>query len=90
VGRMVALVRAGREVDRIAAVTFTRKAAAELRERFQEALEKAYREAVAAGDEAGRARFGLALDPNRPRHRTISPSVQAEQQVGGWPSKLKS
>jgi ATP-dependent helicase/nuclease subunit A len=62
VGRMVELVRAGREVDRIAAVTFTRKAAAELRERFQEALEQAYRTAVDENDAVGRARFGNALD----------------------------
>jgi ATP-dependent helicase/nuclease subunit A len=62
VGRIVELVRAGREVDRIAAVTFTRKAAAELRERSQEALEKAYRDAVETGDEQGAARFGAALD----------------------------
>ncbi|HEX7048921.1 MAG TPA: UvrD-helicase domain-containing protein [Longimicrobiales bacterium] len=59
VGRMVALVRTGRaEVDEIAAVTFTRKAAAELRERFQEALERAYREAV---DGEVRERFARAL-----------------------------
>jgi ATP-dependent helicase/nuclease subunit A len=62
VGRMVAMVRAGREADRIAAVTFTRKAAGELRERFQEALEAAYRGAVADGDDEGRARFGAAQD----------------------------
>lgn len=48
VGRMVALVRSGRaDVSQIAAVTFTRKAAAELRERFQTALERELREAVA-------------------------------------------
>jgi ATP-dependent helicase/nuclease subunit A len=41
VSRMVGLVREGAaEVTEIAAVTFTRKAAGELRERFQEALEK--------------------------------------------------
>ena len=41
VGRMVALVRTGTaSVNEIAAVTFTRKAAGELRQRFQEALEK--------------------------------------------------
>jgi ATP-dependent helicase/nuclease subunit A len=62
VGRMVELVRAGREVERIAAVTFTRKAAAELRERFQERLERAYRDAVAAGDGPAAQRFGAALD----------------------------
>ena len=45
VDRMVALVRSGAcTVDRIAAVTFTRKAAAELRQRFQVRLEE-----VAAG-----------------------------------------
>jgi ATP-dependent helicase/nuclease subunit A len=42
VERMVALVREDRaEVHEIAAVTFTRKAAGELRQRFQEALERA-------------------------------------------------
>ena len=40
IDRMVALVRSGAcPVDRIAAVTFTRKAAAELRQKFQERLE---------------------------------------------------
>lgn len=40
IDRMVALVRSGAcTVDRIAAVTFTRKAAAELRQKFQERLE---------------------------------------------------
>ncbi len=62
VGRMVELVRAGRDVDRIAAVTFTRKAAAELRERFQVALESAYRTAAEGGNDVERARFGTALD----------------------------
>ena len=42
VGRMVALVRTGSaSVHEIAAVTFTRKAAGELRQRFQETLENA-------------------------------------------------
>ena len=41
VGRMVALVRTGTaSVNEIAAVTFTRKAAGELRQHFQEAREK--------------------------------------------------
>lgn len=45
VNRMVALVRTGAtQVEEIAAVTFTRKAAAELRERFQIALEKSLRD----------------------------------------------
>ncbi len=47
VGRMVALIRNGKsEIDTIAAVTFTRKAAAELRARFQTSLERAVREAT--------------------------------------------
>ncbi|MGZ6989272.1 MAG: UvrD-helicase domain-containing protein, partial [Thermoanaerobaculia bacterium] len=42
VDRMVALVATGRTtVDRISAVTFTIRAAASLRQRFQNALEKA-------------------------------------------------
>ncbi len=51
VGRMVELIATGRgEIGRLAAVTFTRKAAAELRSRFTAALERAARE-----DAAGRA-----------------------------------
>ncbi|HEX2778714.1 MAG TPA: UvrD-helicase domain-containing protein, partial [Gemmatimonadaceae bacterium] len=44
VGRMIALVERGTRVDRIAAVTFTRKAANELRERFQLGLEARIRD----------------------------------------------
>jgi ATP-dependent helicase/nuclease subunit A len=40
VERFVALILAGHEVDRIAAITFTEKAAAELRERVRTALEE--------------------------------------------------
>ncbi len=41
VSRMVALIETGTcQIDQLAAVTFTRKAAAELRERFQAALQK--------------------------------------------------
>lgn len=51
VQRMVALVAAGRAtVDEIVAVTFTRKAAAELTQRFQQKLEEALRHARAAGE----------------------------------------
>ena len=46
VGRMLSLIRAGLAVERIAAVTFTRKAAAELREKFQVALEEEVRDAA--------------------------------------------
>src|SRR5688572_7802816 len=62
VRRMVALVRGGRaEVDQIAAVTFTRKAAAELRERFQTALERELREAAGSGDTDTAAHLDRAL-----------------------------
>ena len=61
VGRMVSLVRTGAATaDQIAAVTFTRKAAGELRERFQEALERAFRESTDAPP-AERERLGRAL-----------------------------
>ncbi len=59
VQRMVNLVRAGEPVERIAAVTFTRKAANELREKFQLGLEAALR---GDQDAATRDRFRLALD----------------------------
>ncbi|MEM7413944.1 MAG: UvrD-helicase domain-containing protein [Gemmatimonadota bacterium] len=53
VGRMVALIETGTAgADEIAAVTFTRKAAAELRERFQAALESRLLEARAGGVDA--------------------------------------
>ena len=62
VRRMVALVRTGTaEVHQLAAVTFTRKAAAELRERFQTALERELRGALDGGDEATVARIDTAL-----------------------------
>jgi len=47
VGRMVALLAEGRcTVDTLAAITFTRKSAAELRSRFHAALERAARESA--------------------------------------------
>ncbi|MHC4924502.1 MAG: UvrD-helicase domain-containing protein, partial [Planctomycetota bacterium] len=51
VARMVALVESGTaRVDEIAAVTFTRKAAGELRERFQTRLEERLLEAAESGE----------------------------------------
>ncbi|HEX6071111.1 MAG TPA: UvrD-helicase domain-containing protein, partial [Longimicrobiaceae bacterium] len=64
VGRMIELIRTGTaKVDEIAAVTFTRKAAAELKERFQEKLESEYRRLLraAAGEDEVRARVSEAL-----------------------------
>ena len=59
VDRMIALVSEGKcRVETLAAITFTRKAAAELRARFQLALEKAAREA----QDATRQRLTHALD----------------------------
>ena len=58
VERMLSLVRDGEPVERIAAVTFTRKAAGELRERFQLELERALR---ASTEESERSRLDLAL-----------------------------
>src|SRR5690606_15351647 len=64
VNRMVALIASGTaEIQEIAAVTFTRKAAAELRERFQARLEKRVREdaAPAAPDDLQLERLRAAL-----------------------------
>ncbi|HMO53703.1 MAG TPA: UvrD-helicase domain-containing protein, partial [Tepidiformaceae bacterium] len=41
VGRIVALIRSGVPIERLAAITFTEKAAAELAERVRKELEKA-------------------------------------------------
>jgi ATP-dependent helicase/nuclease subunit A len=65
VGRLVALVATGAAtVDEIAAVTFTRKAASELRERFQTGIESRLREERAAStpDELTVDRLRSALD----------------------------
>ena len=60
--RMLALVAHDRgDISQIAAVTFTRKAAAELRERFQNDLERAIIEARIAGDNAMAERLDCGL-----------------------------
>jgi len=48
VGRLLALIESGVSVGHIAAITFTNKAADEMKERFRLALEKAYRRAADA------------------------------------------
>ncbi len=61
VGRMVALLAEGRcTVRNLAAVTFTRKAAAELRSRFQVELEEAVRSKTDPGPRAERLAAALA------------------------------
>src|SRR5262245_45574442 len=59
IARMVALLAAGKcQVDALAAVTFTRKAAAEIRARFQLELEKAASEGT--GGQRNRLQAALA------------------------------
>jgi len=60
VGRIVRLVATGRtEMRRIAAITFTEKAAAELRDRVRETMERAAREEDLPDDEAARIREAI-------------------------------
>jgi len=60
VKRMLRLIESGKvEVGQIAAITFTRKAAAELTERFQTELEKAFH---SCQDSMVRSRLALALE----------------------------
>ncbi|HUP01203.1 MAG TPA: UvrD-helicase domain-containing protein, partial [Gemmatimonadota bacterium] len=60
--RMVALLATGKaEAAEIAAVTFTKKAAAELRERFQIALEEGFHRSRGQGDDIVAERLEQAL-----------------------------
>ncbi|HUG39724.1 MAG TPA: UvrD-helicase domain-containing protein [Longimicrobiales bacterium] len=75
VDRMVALVLSDTApVDRIAAVTFTRKAAAELQQRFQARLEDAIRDARHAGASEEAARLDRAL---RDIHRAFIGTIHS-------------
>ena len=63
VGRIVRLVATGRaEVGRVAAITFTDKAAAELRDRVREEMEKAARDEQLPTDERTRIETALPRD----------------------------
>lgn len=62
VNRMIAHVRAGHPVESLAAVTFTRKAAAELAERFRERLEEERRSATGKGDQEAAVQLDRALE----------------------------
>lgn len=59
VGRLLALIQSGVRVDQIAAITFTNKAADEMKERFRLALEKAYR--ATSADSVVRERLAEAM-----------------------------
>ena len=62
VDRVVALIDSGVELRSIAAITFTEKAAAELRERIRLELEARVAEEAAGGDQEAHARYGLAIE----------------------------
>ena len=98
VARLVALVRAGRAtLDRVVAITFTEKAAAELKQRLRESLEEALEAAPPgererlerAGDDLERAHvstvhaFCSALLRERPFEAGLDPGFQVAAEVAG-------
>ncbi|MCM2254238.1 MAG: UvrD-helicase domain-containing protein [Vicinamibacteria bacterium] len=99
VGRILALVRAGRApIDRIVAITFTEKAAAELKTRLREGLDEAV---ASAHDERERTRlaaaaadlerapistihaFASALLRERPFEAGLDPQFQVAAEIAG-------
>jgi ATP-dependent helicase/nuclease subunit A len=62
VGRIVELVRSGVVIGAIAAITFTEKAAADLRHRLRGALQQAAADTAGHGDPCEHDRFEAALD----------------------------
>ena len=97
VGRIVALLRAGRaRIDRLAAITFTEKAAAELKLRLRESLESAAPEdaeererlrSAAAGLDGAQVTtihsFAMGLLKERPFEAGLDPGFQVAADVKG-------
>ena len=84
IARMLALVSSGRgQVEQIAAVTFTRKAAAELRERFQNGLEQAIVDARDQRDTMREQRLDTALRSLMQRGRPVVGVTDAQDRLVG-------
>ncbi|GMU71335.1 MAG: hypothetical protein AMXMBFR42_08000 [Burkholderiales bacterium] len=84
--RLLALLAVARRPEAVLAITFTRKAAGEMRERVVRAL-------VAAGDSAEGAKDETALEPHERTTRALARAVLARDAELGWnlihhPSRL--